>query len=215
MDTWNEKQLRKMEVGGNERFRQFITKYGLDKLAVDDRYNTKACEWYRQKITALASGEEAPPEVDEASALDKVYSASPLQSKVVDGHGVDQAEERPSRQSGIATPSDAKAQITETFTSLYSSASGVASSFGNWFTATAKEKAPELYEKTTKISQDVIAKTKDAASGVLEKTVVFTKQASFAVEQFVEKKLEERGVIKRDNDQEQAPKQPVPEETSP
>jgi hypothetical protein len=215
MDTWNEKQLRKMEVGGNERFRQFITKYCLDKLPVDDRYNTKACEWYRQKIAALSSGEQAPPEVDEASALDKVYSASPLQSKVVDGHGVDQEVDRPSRHSGSATPSDAKAQITEAFTSLYSSASGVASSFGNWFTATAKEKAPELYEKTTKISQDVIAKTRDAASGALKKTFVFTKQASFAMEQFVEKKLEERGMIKRENDQEQAPKQPVPEETSP
>jgi hypothetical protein len=99
--------------------------------------------------------------------------------------------------------------------SLISGATGAATAFGNWFTTTAKEKAPDLYEKTAKISQDVFSKTKVVAGEALEKTVTYTKKASFAVEQFVEKQLEEHGVVpkkgeetQRDNPPENAVKQP-------
>ena len=41
---------------------------GLDKMVVTERYNTKACEWYRQKISAIAAGTEipTPPSPEEA-----------------------------------------------------------------------------------------------------------------------------------------------------
>ena len=214
MDTWNEKQLRKMEVGGNKNFKDFVAKFGLDRLSVEERYNTRACEWYRQKITTLASGGEVPSEISETEALEKVYSASPLQSRGPDSFISDQVESSDVPADGQSF-SDIKPQISETFTALYSSAAGAASSFGSWFTATAKEKAPELYEKTAKISQDVYSKTKNAATDAQEKTVVLTKQASFAVEQFVEKQLEERGVIKKEGEPGSVVNQPVPEESSP
>lgn len=74
-------------------------------------------------------------------------------------------------------------------------ATNAANAFGSWLSNAAKEKAPELYEKTSKLSNDVLMKTKTAASGAYEKTAVFAKKASFVVEQFVEKQLEDHGII--------------------
>eukprot|EP00453_Perkinsus_chesapeaki_P000287 CAMPEP_0185923434 /NCGR_PEP_ID=MMETSP0924C-20121207/11177_1 /TAXON_ID=321610 /ORGANISM="Perkinsus chesapeaki, Strain ATCC PRA-65" /LENGTH=52 /DNA_ID=CAMNT_0028656973 /DNA_START=70 /DNA_END=225 /DNA_ORIENTATION=- len=42
MDTWNAKQLRKMEVGGNSKFNQFCREMGIDKMSIPEKYNTKA-----------------------------------------------------------------------------------------------------------------------------------------------------------------------------
>ena len=75
--------------------------------------------------------------------------------------------------------------------SLISGATGAATAFGSWFKATAKEKAPDLYEK----GSVALSKTKVLATGALQNTVTYTKKASMAVEEFVEKKLEEHGVI--------------------
>lgn len=84
--------------------------------------------------------------------------------------------------------------------SMISNATNAANAFGFWLSNTAKEKAPELYEKTSKLSNDVLKKTKTAASGAFEKTAVFAKKASFVVEQFVEKQLEDHGMISRKSD---------------
>jgi hypothetical protein len=216
MDSWSDKQLKKMEAGGNANFLSFASKYGLANLPVEERYNTKACEWYRQKISALASGESIPEEPNPESALERVYTSQPPAVKYANGSGSqDEAVlDVGTRDHDDLATEPPNIQLNEAFSSLLSSASEAASSFGNWFTATAKEKAPDLYEKTTKISQDVYSKTKTAASGAVEKTVVFTKKASFVVEQFVEKKLEEHGMIEKktteDNVEQSAPQVSAP-----
>ena len=106
----------------------------------------------------------------------------------------------------------------DTFGSLITGATGAASALGSWFTSKAKaaqDKAPELFEKTSKMSQDVFTKTKTAATGAFEKTAVFAKQASMAVEQFVEQKLEQHGVVAAKEGDQEPPRQPVPDEKSP
>jgi hypothetical protein len=102
--------------------------------------------------------------------------------------------------------------------SLITGATGAAAALGNWFTSKAKaaqEKAPEFLEKTSKISQDVFSKTKTAATGAFEKTAVFARQASMAVEQFVEQKLEQHSGSASAEAESVPPRQPVPEERSP
>ncbi|EER13173.1 ADP-ribosylation factor GTPase-activating protein GCS1, putative [Perkinsus marinus ATCC 50983] len=61
MDTWNPKQLKKMEVGGNGKFNKFCREMEIDKMSISEKYNTKAAEYYRNYIQASVDG-TAPPE---------------------------------------------------------------------------------------------------------------------------------------------------------
>lgn len=210
MDTWNDKQLRKMEVGGNSNFLNFIQEYGLDKLPAKDRYNTKASEWYRGRISALASGAEVPTLINKEDALEVVYqnnSQTPNHDSIGSKdmkEDVPQVIKGPTDENGDSHDVSSNWNANQAIGSLFTGATEAASAFGTWFTATAREKAPELVEKTTKMSQEVFSKTKDVASGAMEKTIVFTKKASFAVGEFVEKQLEERVGGKRTPDEPQA-----------
>lgn len=42
---------------------------GLDALSIPERYNTKACDWYRQTLAALASGSDSPLPLSRDEAL--------------------------------------------------------------------------------------------------------------------------------------------------
>ena len=44
MDTWKEAQKKKMEVGGNKAFREYLQPYGLAEAAIEVKYNSKAAE---------------------------------------------------------------------------------------------------------------------------------------------------------------------------
>lgn len=50
MDTWNEKQLKLMSLGGNKNLGEFFARYDLIEESVQSRYKTKAAEFYRQKV---------------------------------------------------------------------------------------------------------------------------------------------------------------------
>lgn len=39
-----------MSVGGNKKFKEFLSIYDLDNETVDFKYNTKAAEFYRKKV---------------------------------------------------------------------------------------------------------------------------------------------------------------------
>ncbi|KAK6152479.1 hypothetical protein DH2020_015114 [Rehmannia glutinosa] len=73
MDSWSEIQLKKMELGGNEKFNKFITQYGVPKETdIVAKYNTKAASVYRDRIQALAEGKpwRDPPVVKETFKSD-------------------------------------------------------------------------------------------------------------------------------------------------
>ncbi|KAF4666479.1 ADP-ribosylation factor GTPase-activating protein 1 [Perkinsus chesapeaki] len=73
MDTWNAKQLRKMEVGGNSKFNQFCREMGIDKMSIPEKYNTKAAEYYRNYIQALADGSPMPERPSVAEGKKPAY----------------------------------------------------------------------------------------------------------------------------------------------
>jgi len=61
MDVWPQTHLRMMELGGNRRFREFLEEHGVDEdMPIREKYRTRAAEWYRQNLRALAEG-MAPP----------------------------------------------------------------------------------------------------------------------------------------------------------
>ncbi|KAL3531834.1 hypothetical protein ACH5RR_005355 [Cinchona calisaya] len=68
MDSWSDIQLRKMELGGNDNFNNFISQYGIPKQTdIVTKYNTKAASVYRDRIQSLAEGKpwRDPPPVKE------------------------------------------------------------------------------------------------------------------------------------------------------
>jgi ADP-ribosylation factor GTPase-activating protein 1 len=57
MDAWNPDQLKRMQLGGNSKFNNFISPYGIPKNTdIKEKYNTKAAEFYREKIRAEVDG---------------------------------------------------------------------------------------------------------------------------------------------------------------
>ncbi|KAI3474078.1 hypothetical protein Pfo_028866 [Paulownia fortunei] len=84
MDSWSEIQLKKMELGGNEKFNSFISQYGIPKETdIVAKYNTKAASIYRDRIQALAEGKpwRDPPVVKETfksnNNAGNIYSSKP------------------------------------------------------------------------------------------------------------------------------------------
>lgn len=63
MDKWKDIELEKMKVGGNRRAREFFDSQPDwdDTMTIQQRYNTKAAALYRDKISALAQGQEWDP----------------------------------------------------------------------------------------------------------------------------------------------------------
>ena len=47
MDSWTEKQLKTMSVGGNKYLHDFFQHYDLNEEPVQTKYKTKAAEYYR------------------------------------------------------------------------------------------------------------------------------------------------------------------------
>ena len=50
MDTWNEKQLKIMNIGGNKNLKDFFSHYDMNDEDVKTKYKTKASEYYRSKV---------------------------------------------------------------------------------------------------------------------------------------------------------------------
>lgn len=43
MDAWSDDQLKKMQLGGNQRLNDFLKEYGIDKFTpIKDKYNSQA-----------------------------------------------------------------------------------------------------------------------------------------------------------------------------
>lgn len=61
MDSWSDKQISSMRVGGNEKCNAFLRKYGIEKLTpIDKKYNNAVAMFYRNIISAEAEGAEPP-----------------------------------------------------------------------------------------------------------------------------------------------------------
>jgi hypothetical protein len=47
-----------MDKGGNDELQAFFEKFNLNDEAVSSKYMTKAAQYYRMKLNAMASGDE-------------------------------------------------------------------------------------------------------------------------------------------------------------
>lgn len=58
LDTWNHTLLSMMLVGGNKKFVDFMSIYGLNDEEIQDKYTTVAADFYRRQLNSLAKNEE-------------------------------------------------------------------------------------------------------------------------------------------------------------
>lgn len=54
MDTWNEKQLRLMALGGNKALKDYFQNYDLNEENINMRYNTRSADFYRLKLRCMS-----------------------------------------------------------------------------------------------------------------------------------------------------------------
>jgi len=61
MDAWTPLHMRMMELGGNQRFTEFLREQGVpEDLPIREKYSTRAAQWYRESLRAAAE-DTAPP----------------------------------------------------------------------------------------------------------------------------------------------------------
>ncbi|KAH0485240.1 MAG: uncharacterized protein KVP18_001320 [Porospora cf. gigantea A] len=92
MDTWEAKDMLKMEKGGNSRWDAFIKQHGLVDLTLRDRYTSKAATYYRALLKHETEGTEKPPALNVDTAREQDPAVMP--------------EERPH----VSRPADADTQ---------------------------------------------------------------------------------------------------------
>jgi len=98
MDSWPVSDIRKMEKGGNARFKAYLQKYGLESLPKSQLYTDKRIKEYAQSLdrevvvepaeekkrsaddgkdrTASSRKRKSPPAVDTSSAPSSSFSSS-------------------------------------------------------------------------------------------------------------------------------------------
>jgi ADP-ribosylation factor GTPase-activating protein 2/3 len=67
LDSWTEKQLSLMTLGGNKKFKEFLKNYDLNEEVPGIRICTRAADFYRRKLNAKCNGnmfDEVPPTYD-------------------------------------------------------------------------------------------------------------------------------------------------------
>jgi ADP-ribosylation factor GTPase-activating protein 1 len=94
MDAWNPDQLKRMQAGGNGSLNTFLTKYGVTKHTdIKEKYNSKAAEFYREKIRADVNGTSytppAPSDVPASLPRPKSYAGSRTANNDWDDWGAD------------------------------------------------------------------------------------------------------------------------------
>ncbi|OQS00528.1 hypothetical protein THRCLA_05927 [Thraustotheca clavata] len=62
MDSWTDKQIRMMQLGGNDHFRREFAQAGVPKnLTIAQKYNTPQAEAFRNRLQALVDGTTPEP----------------------------------------------------------------------------------------------------------------------------------------------------------
>lgn len=68
MDSWSEKQIQMMRLGGNDKFNSFLASHNIPKnMQIAQKYNTPAALFYREKLNAEVNGLPPPTKLPEAS----------------------------------------------------------------------------------------------------------------------------------------------------
>ena len=94
MDAWNPDQLKRMQAGGNGSLNTFFSQYGVTKHTdIKEKYNSKAAEFYREKIRAEVDGKSytppAPSTVASSLPRPKSYAGTRTSNNDWDDWGAD------------------------------------------------------------------------------------------------------------------------------
>ena len=64
MDSWTEKQIKVMRIGGNKKFQEFLTEKNVDNsMDIRKKYYLEECALYRLRLQALRDGKKPPNEL--------------------------------------------------------------------------------------------------------------------------------------------------------
>eukprot|EP00597_Dinobryon_sp_UTEXLB2267_P004507 CAMPEP_0170058802 /NCGR_PEP_ID=MMETSP0019_2-20121128/1289_1 /TAXON_ID=98059 /ORGANISM="Dinobryon sp., Strain UTEXLB2267" /LENGTH=376 /DNA_ID=CAMNT_0010263835 /DNA_START=354 /DNA_END=1484 /DNA_ORIENTATION=+ len=75
MDSWNDKQIRMMKVGGNDKCIKFLKQYNVEKnVPIPQKYNSPAALLYRDRIAAEVEGKPLPTELPAAKQTNQAAS---------------------------------------------------------------------------------------------------------------------------------------------
>ena len=55
MDSWNEKELRMMQISGNNKLQNYFEEYDMNIKNNVDRYSSKASEYYRETLKSCSA----------------------------------------------------------------------------------------------------------------------------------------------------------------
>jgi len=155
MDTWNPKQKRMLQVGGNAKCKAFFDEQDISSMELKEKYHTRAAASYRERIRALSEGQDPPP--PPPKGLGKISelapkkdttsrSVSPMQSDS------DSASRRDTKRSGSVdndgqrTNGSARGFGNPNFAQPQESRDAWSSTITGWFTA-AQDVAGRAYQK--------------------------------------------------------------------
>eukprot|EP01099_Mayorella_cantabrigiensis_P000366 TRINITY_DN1170_c0_g1_i1.p1 TRINITY_DN1170_c0_g1~~TRINITY_DN1170_c0_g1_i1.p1 ORF type:complete len:591 (+),score=140.85 TRINITY_DN1170_c0_g1_i1:79-1851(+) len=81
MDSWSEKQMNNMKVGGNRNCKDFFRAHKIPANAtIKERYSSHAAEIYKQKIKALSEGQTWVPPPGFNSPSSSTSASAPIRS---------------------------------------------------------------------------------------------------------------------------------------
>ena len=71
MDTWDKKQIKTLELGGNLRFKNMLNEYQIpEKSDPEFIYFIYATDYYRKLLKSEVTGEESPIKPDLLQGLE-------------------------------------------------------------------------------------------------------------------------------------------------
>lgn len=85
MDSWTEKQLALMKAGGNQKCKDFLSKYGINftSASIKEKYDCPPAELYRQVLKARVEGRTEPTELPKPNLRseeeEKAWANRPMQ----------------------------------------------------------------------------------------------------------------------------------------
>ena len=177
MDSWTEKQIKVMKIGGNEKFRAFLTEKNVDNsMDIRKKYYLQECALYRLRLQALRDGKKPPNELPEEQKKQYQRSSSSgsnggSRSNTTAGNPNETPMERELRLRREAKErlrakfgdGGLKGQNTASYRPPATSDGGtpadevsaaLSSTFG-WLSETAKKTANVVSEQTTKVVNTV------------------------------------------------------------
>ena len=82
MDSWSDKQIQMMRVGGNDKCNAFLLEHGVQKnTQIQQKYNSPAALLYKDRISATVEGRPLPtalPKVEQSHQSNLAQGSDPL-----------------------------------------------------------------------------------------------------------------------------------------